>query len=162
FCNKLWNAARFVLMQTEDADLAGDGELALADRWIVSRLQRVEQSVVESFDNYRFDLAAQTLHEFIWHDLCDWYLELVKPVLNSDASTPAQRRGTRQTLLRTLEATLRLLHPLMPFITEEICQRVAPLARGQALAAAGASISTQAYPLADDSLIDADAEAEAQ
>src|SRR5699024_7499711 len=159
---KLWNAARFVLMQTEDAELAGDGELALADRWIVSKLQRVEQNVDEYFRGYRFDLAAQTLHEFVWHDFCDWYLELVKPVLNSADSTPIQQRGTRQTLVRTLETTLRLLHPLMPFITEEIWQRVAPLARGTALAADGESISTQAYPAADASRIDAHAEAEAQ
>src|SRR5699024_2827194 len=162
FCNKLWNAARFVLMQTEQVDLDGDAELSLADRWIISRLQRIEAEVMQHFDSYRFDLASQQLHDFVWHSFCDWYLELVKPVLNSNTSTAAQKTGTSRTLLRVLEALLRLMHPLMPFITEEIWQRVAPLARGEALAAAGESISTQPYPRADDSRIDAEAETQAQ
>src|SRR5699024_11158541 len=111
FCNKLWNAARFVLMQVEGADLSADAEASLADRWIVSRLQHIEAEVNRSFDGYRFDLAAPVMHEFVWHDFCDWYLELVKPVLSSDASTAAQKTGTRLTLVRTLETILRLMHP---------------------------------------------------
>ncbi|WP_348766953.1 valine--tRNA ligase [uncultured Salinisphaera sp.] len=162
FCNKLWNAARFTLMQIpEDYTPAADDavELSQADRWIVSRLQRVEREVATQFDQYRFDLAAKAIHDFIWHYFCDWYLELIKPVLSGDASDAA-KAGTRRTLLRTLEATLRLAHPLMPFITEEIWQRVAPLARGQALASNGESISVQPFPRADDARIDAVAEAE--
>ncbi|MES1945832.1 valyl-tRNA ligase [Salinisphaera sp. C84B14] len=162
FCNKLWNAARFTLMQIpEDYTPAADDavELSQADRWIVSRLQRVEREVATQFDQYRFDLAAKAIHDFIWHYFCDWYLELIKPVLSGDASDAA-KAGTRRTLLRTLEATLRLAHPLMPFITEEIWQRVAPLARGHAIASDGESISVQPFPRADDARIDAVAEAE--
>jgi valyl-tRNA synthetase len=162
FCNKLWNAARFTLMQIpDDYTPAGDDavELSQADRWIVSRLQRVEREVAAQFDNYRFDLAAKAIHDFIWHYFCDWYLELIKPVLSGESSDAA-KAGTRRTLLRTLEATLRLAHPLMPFITEEIWQRVAPLARGEALASDGESISVQPFPRADEARIDEAAEAE--
>ncbi|MES1940117.1 valyl-tRNA ligase [Salinisphaera sp. T5B8] len=162
FCNKLWNAARFTLMQIPQGYTPADDnavELSQADRWIVSRLQRVEREVTTQFDNYRFDLAAKAIHDFIWHYFCDWYLELIKPVLSGESSEAA-KAGTRRTLLRTLEATLRLAHPLMPFITEEIWQRVAPLARGEALASDGESISVQPFPRADDTRIDTEAEAE--
>ncbi len=162
FCNKLWNAARFALMQVpEDFVPAADGdvELSAADRWIISRLQRVEADMATHFATYRFDLAANAAHDFVWHHLCDWYLELIKPVLAGDASEAA-KAGTRRTLVRVLETTLRLLHPLMPFITEEIWQRVAPLARGRALTKEGESISLQAYPVSDAARIDEHAEAE--
>ncbi|XRG81723.1 valine--tRNA ligase [Salinisphaera sp. SPP-AMP-43] len=162
FCNKLWNAARFALMQVPDDFVpAADEAVALstADRWIVSRLQRLEADMAAHFETYRFDLAANAIHDFIWHHFCDWYLELIKPVLSGDTSVAA-KAGTRGTLVRTLETMLRLLHPLMPFITEEIWQRVAPLARGEALAETGDSISLQPYPVANEARIDAGAEAE--
>jgi valyl-tRNA synthetase len=156
FCNKLWNATRYVLMNVEDTPTtgAGDVELTLADRWILSRLQATADAVNTQFTNYRFDLAAQTLYEFTWNEYCDWYLEFSKPVLTGDA-TPAVQRGTRQTLLTVLEAILRLLHPIMPFITEELWQKVAPLA-----GASGDSIMLQAYPQVDESQKDAAAEAD--
>jgi len=162
FCNKLWNAARFTLMQVGDDYLPvpdSDMERSPADRWIVSRLQRLEAEVAKQFEAYRFDLAAKAIHDFIWHYFCDWYLELIKPVLAGESSD-AQKAGTRRTLLRVLETTLRVAHPLMPFITEEIWQRVAPLARGQALSTGGESISIQPFPRADESRIDDSAEAE--
>ncbi len=157
FCNKLWNAARYVLMNTEDQDTGADGgelTLNLADRWIISRLQRTEAAVNQSIQQYRFDLAAQALYEFIWDEYCDWYLELSKPVL-WHSQDPAALRGTRATLVRVLETVLRLAHPLMPFITEEIWQRVAPLA-----GRSGETIMTQPYPQADESRHDPEAEAE--
>ncbi len=131
FCNKLWNAARYVLMNTEDQDCGakgGDMEFSVADRWIVSRLQRTITQVNDAIGNYRFDLAAQAIYEFTWNEYCDWYLELSKPVLQSPDSSAAAQRGTRHTLVSVLECLLRLTHPIMPFITEEIWQRVAPLA----------------------------------
>ena len=152
FCNKLWNAARYVLMNTEDQDTGidnNDVELSLADRWIISRLQTTEQTVTAAMDNYRFDHAAQGIYEFIWNHYCDWYLELSKPVLTNDNASEAAKRGTRQTLVRVLEAVLRLTHPIMPFITEEIWQTVAPLA-----GKSGDSIMSQPYPIADTSQID--------
>lgn len=164
FCNKLWNAARFALMQVPDDFVpAGDDavDLSSADRWIISRLQRAEADMAGHLDSYRFDLAANTIHDFVWHHFCDWYLELIKPVLSDDSSAAA-KAGTRRTLVRVLETTLRLIHPLMPFITEEIWQRVAPLARGAALDPAGESISLQPYPRSDASLIDSAAEAEVE
>jgi valyl-tRNA synthetase len=151
FCNKLWNAARYVLMNTEgqDCGLTGKIELNAADRWIVSRQQEVAAEVETAFREYRFDLAAQAIYSFIWHEYCDWYLELSKVVLTDANSRPEQLRGTRRTLVQVLETALRLLHPVMPFITEEIWQRVAKLA-----GKSGATIMREAYPQPDRNLID--------
>jgi valyl-tRNA synthetase len=143
FCNKLWNASRFALMNTEGEDCGPGGEmqLGLADRWIRSRMSEATRVALESFDAYRLDLAAQAIYEFTWHEFCDWYLELVKPVLNSELTTAAEKRGTRRTLAELLEALLRLLHPLMPFVTEALWRRAAPLA-----GIAGDTIMRQPYP----------------
>ena len=148
FCNKLWNAARYVLMNTEGQDngLTGDCEFSQADQWITSRLNQVITVTSEAIESYRFDLAAQALYEFTWNEYCDWYLELAKISLQSDNG--ALQRGTRKTLLHVLENILRLSHPLMPFITEEIWQRVAPLAGIDA-----ETIMLQPYPEADASQI---------
>lgn len=161
FCNKIWNAARYVLMNTEEYDCGQDNsddyELTQADKWIISRLQKAEQAVADGIANYRFDLASQALYDFIWNEYCDWYLELSKPVLWNDDAPAAIKKGTRRTLIRVLETTLRLAHPLMPFITEEIWQRVAPLA-----GKTGDTIMLQPYPIADVSKIDENAEADVQ
>src|SRR5699024_8789374 len=128
-------------------------ELTVADRWIISQLQRTEAEVTRQLDNFRFDLAAQALYEFIWHEYCDWYLELSKPVL-WDKEAPAERtRGTRRTLVRVLETALRLAHPFMPFITEEIWQRIAPMA-----GKTGDTIMLQPFPASDKQAIDEQAE----
>jgi valyl-tRNA synthetase len=225
FCNKLWNAARFVLMNTEGQDCAAQGsanaaggrtpvaaaaqgsanaaggrtpeaagseggeiELSMADRWIVSRLQSTEQAVSNAIESYRLDQAAKAIYEFTWNEYCDWYLELCKPVLNDDSASDAARRGTRRTLVRVLETLLRLAHPIMPFITEEIWQQVAPLAGksgdvqrntsaaegttarmqevernrkpGPRMPGATETIMLQPYPASDGRLIDPEAEAE--
>ena len=156
FCNKIWNAARYVMMQCEDQDCGLDGqavELTVADRWIISQLQRTEAEVSRQLDNFRFDLAAQALYEFIWNQYCDWYLELSKPVL-WDKEAPVERtRGTRRTLVRVLEASLRLAHPFMPFITEEIWQRIAPMA-----GKSGDTIMLQPFPDSSGDALDAQAE----
>ena len=123
FCNKIWNAARFVLMNTETMD-KGPIELNLIDQWLYSYLQHTIKKVREHLDHYRFDLATQALYEFIWNEYCDWYLEFSKPILQSDDTSAAQRRGTQHTLLQVLETSLRLLHPFMPFISEEIWQEL--------------------------------------
>ncbi|HXV41037.1 MAG TPA: valine--tRNA ligase [Steroidobacteraceae bacterium] len=154
FCNKLWNAARFVLMSTEQDEGPGPERLSQYDRWICSRLQAAIAGVRRGFADYRFDLAAQAAYEFTWYEFCDWYLEFTKTVLQSQDSTPEERRGTRRTLIETLETLLRLLHPVMPFITEELWQAVAPRA-GKATA----SIMREPYPSADAALIDEEAEA---
>ncbi len=158
FCNKLWNATRYVLMNTEGFDTGvdkkADIEFSLADKWIVSRLQNVETEVAKQFDAYRFDLAATALYEFIWNEYCDWYLELAKPILNTDSSDAA-KRGTRKTLVSVLETILRMLHPITPFITEEAWQAVSPLAGKH-----NDTIMLEPYPEADASKIDLDAEAE--
>ena len=155
FCNKLWNAARYVLMNTEGHDLAGDVELNTVDRWITSRRHDVATAAQAAFRDYRLDLGSQALYSFVWHEYCDWYLELSKVVLTNPASSPAALRGTRRTLIETLEAALRLLHPLMPFITEEIWQRVAPLA-----GKAGKTIMIEPYPTPDANAIDRNSIAE--
>ncbi|WP_353409486.1 valine--tRNA ligase [Pseudoteredinibacter isoporae] len=149
FCNKIWNASRYVLMNTEGHDLSGDVELSLADRWIIAKLQQTEKAVQEGIESYRFDLASQALYDFIWNEYCDWYLELSKPVLWNEEASAELQRGTRRTLVRVLETTLRLAHPLMPFITEEIWQRIKGIAGVE-----GDTIMLAEYPLADDSKID--------
>ncbi len=187
FCNKLWNATRFVLMQCEGQDAEAMGfaphaaeqcapggymHFSAVDRWISSQLQRIEAEVERQFADYRFDLAARAIYEFVWNEYCDWYLELAKVQLQG--TDEALRRGTRRTLIRVLEAALRLAHPIMPFITEELWQKVAPLAQrygergeqtlqGEALARALAerafSIVTQRYPQAEPAKIDEASEA---
>lgn len=160
FCNKIWNATRYVLMNTEDQDCGQNGaevELSLADKWIISRLQHAEEAVNRAFDTHRFDLASQALYEFMWHEYCDWYLELSKPVLWDENATAAQLMGTRRTLVRVLEAFLRLAHPMMPFLTEEIWQRVAPLA-----GVMGDTVMLSNYPEAEEAKKDTQAEADVE
>lgn len=167
FCNKIWNASRYVLMNATgedgDQDCGQDNsdnyKLTLADRWIVSRLQSAESEVTAAIDSYRFDLAAQALYDFVWNEYCDWYLELSKPVLWDENGDPAIQKGTRRTLVRVLEAILRLAHPMLPFITEEIWQNIAPLA-GIELNPEGDTIMLQPFPVADQSQIDAQADAD--
>ncbi len=158
FCNKLWNAARYVLMNTEGQDCGQDGgelQLSTADRWIRAQLQRTIRRVRESLEAYRFDQAANALHAFTWDQFCDWYLEFSKPVLNGADSAAAALRGTRHTLVHTLETLLRLLHPIMPFITEEIWQKLKPLA-----GISGETILLAPYPKPESALLDPEAEAE--
>ncbi|GMM70924.1 valine--tRNA ligase [Alteromonas gracilis] len=150
FCNKIWNASRFVLMNTEEHDTGRDGGemvLSMADRWIWAKFQQTLVEFEKALEDYRFDIAAQTVYEFTWNQFCDWYLELTKPVLSNDASTEAEKRGTRHTLINVLESLLRLLHPLMPFITDTIWQRVVPLSA--LTVEEGASIMVQAFPEVD-------------
>ncbi len=153
FCNKLWNAARYVLMNTEEFDNGFSGapvSYTQVDFWITSRLHQVIATTSHAIDNYRFDLAAQAIYEFTWNEYCDWYLELAKISLQSEDEN--LQRGTRHTLVTVLETILRLAHPIMPFITEEIWQRVAPLAGITA-----ETIMLQAYPISDDAQIKLDA-----
>ncbi|MBV8910974.1 MAG: class I tRNA ligase family protein, partial [Gammaproteobacteria bacterium] len=166
FCNKLWNAARFVTLALGDggdgpaadgpaAGADAPGELTLPDRWIRSRFGRTLGAVESALAEYRFDHAASALYDFTWHDFCDWYVELAKPVLQNPAAGPAMRRGTQHTLAGLTEALQRALHPLMPFITEEIWQRVAPLAGRR-----GETVMRQPYPRAEDFPADEAAERE--
>jgi len=158
FCNKLWNASRYVLMNTQEHDCGqggGDFELSLADKWVTSRLQQVEAEVTDQIESYRFDQMAQTLYSFVWDEYCSWYVELTKVVLNNESASDEQQRGTRRTLVRVLEATLRLLHPIMPFISEELWQQVKPLA-----AVEGDTIMNSAFPVPDESKVDSAAMAE--
>lgn len=169
FCNKLWNATRFVLMHVEGQDLAlehqqttpgcsgGPGseklDFSFADRWIVSQLQRLEQDLAQYFTDYRFDLAAQALYRYVWDEFCDWYLEIAKVQINGGSD--AQARATRRTLVRVLEVILRLAHPFIPFITEELWQAVAPIAGKKDQE----SIMLCAYPQANLDKLDPDSEA---
>ncbi len=146
FCNKLWNASRYVLMNTEEQDCGfnteAEKQYSLADRWILGQFEATIKTYTEHLENYRFDLAANTIYEFTWNQFCDWYLELTKPVLFK--GNEAQQRGTRHTLITVLESLLRLMHPMMPYITETIWQRVAPLA---GIETAYTSIMVQAFPV---------------
>ncbi|WFC63756.1 valine--tRNA ligase [Pseudomonas sp. REST10] len=156
FCNKLWNAANFVIENTDGQDTGVNGEeveLSSVDRWIISQLQRTEAEVTRQLDAFRFDLATQALYEFVWDQYCAWYLELVKPVLWDEHAPLERQRGTRRTLVRVLEVILRLAHPFMPFITEEIWQRI----KGQA-AVQGDTLMLQPWPVANETRIDAAAE----
>ncbi len=156
FCNKLWNAARYVFMNTEGQDLGLAGsevEFTLVDRWIRSYLQRTIQTTINAIENYRFDLAASTIYEFLWEEYCDWYLELSKVSLQTGDA--AQQRATRRTLIEVLETFLRLAHPIIPFITEEIWQHAAPIAGAQ-----GETIMRQSFPQSHPQAIDEAAESE--
>ena len=148
FCNKLWNATRYVLMSIENQELdlsVEDKQLGLAEKWINTRLVHTINRVTEGLRTYRFDLATQAIHEYTWDEYCDWYLELSKTTLNDEQATIAAKRGTLLTLLGSLEVLLRLMHPFIPFITEELWQKVAPL-----ISKADDTIMLASYPLSEE------------
>ncbi|MCH8262666.1 MAG: valine--tRNA ligase [Proteobacteria bacterium] len=152
FCNKLWNATRYVLMNIEGQTLDinnGEIKLSLAERWINTRMAQAIDQVTKDIHTYRFDLAAQSLYEFTWDEYCDWYLELSKTTLTDPKASDAEKRGTLQTLINNLEILLRLMHPFMPFITEELWQKIAPI-----LGKEGNTIMLQTYPGADELVTD--------
>ena len=156
FCNKIWNAARYVLMNSEEKQLANSLDsknLSISDRWIISRFERAIKQVDLAMESYRFDLASQQLYEFIWNEYCDWYVELSKPTLWDEEKNPENAQATRFVLIFILEKTLRLLHPFMPFITEEVWQKIAPLININ-----GQSIMMESYPTYDPENIDEEAE----
>ncbi|MFT7043418.1 MAG: valyl-tRNA synthetase [Candidatus Azotimanducaceae bacterium] len=153
FCNKLWNAANFVFMNTEGESIDGPMELSVVDHWILSEFQHTAAAVNMAMETYRFDLAAKAIYEFVWDELCDWYLELSKPILLATDMSEAARRGARHTLLTVLEQTLRLAHPFIPFMTEEIWQQVPISIRGNS-----ETIMLQAFPEANTDLINKQAE----
>ena len=159
FCNKLWNASRYVLMNTEEQDCGFTNDLekqySLADRWVLGQFEQTVKVFTEHLDNYRFDLAANTIYDFTWNEFGGWYLELTKPVIMQ--GTEAEQRGTRHTLITVLESLLRLMHPLMPYITETIWQRVAPLA---GLNTTDTSIMVQAFPAFNEANVDTDSMAD--
>ena len=156
FCNKIWNASRYVLSHTDSHNLnEGDAVLSLADHWIQSCLETTLIAVEEAYDNYRFDLASQALYDFVWNEFCDWYLELSKPVLWDDTTAASEQLGARRTLITVLDKSLRLLHPFMPFLTEEIWQTVSPLADES-----GESIMLAPWPARQPDRMDAESEAE--
>ncbi|HYK25159.1 MAG TPA: class I tRNA ligase family protein, partial [Steroidobacteraceae bacterium] len=157
FCNKLWNAARFVTLTVDESGAVAEGpaELSVADRWVRSRFGRALGEVEAALREYRFDYAANALYEFTWYELCDWYVELVKTLLQSESASAAAKRGTRRNLLEMTEALQRALHPLMPFITEEIWRRVAPLVGRE-----GPTVMLEPYPRVEDFPQDAQAERE--
>ena len=160
FCNKLWNAANFVFMNTlehaANADFnKGDKDFSVVDRWITSELQKTIKAVDLAMQTYRFDLAAKAIYEFIWDELCDWYLELSKPVLHSQSASETELRATRYTLIDTLETVLRLAHPFLPFMTEEIWQQIPVNIRTDA-----ETIMLQPFPVASNDLIDSTAESD--
>lgn len=156
FCNKLWNAANFVFTNIEGKDEeleSGDIELSTIDHWILSEFQKTSEAIQLAMETYRFDLAAKAIYEFVWDEYCDWYLELSKPILNGDQIPAPMRRGTRQTLARVLEATLRLAHPFLPFLTEELWQKMPSSVR-----TTGDTIMLQSYPTWDGTLVNPAAE----
>ncbi|WP_180101783.1 valine--tRNA ligase [Acinetobacter sp. YH12126] len=160
FANKIWNATRFVMMNCEEQVIGIDARQdlwELPEQWIVSRLQKAEQAVQTAFATYRLDLAAQAIYEFIWNEYCDWYVELTKPVLNDENVSVERKAEVRRVLLAVMEASLRLAHPLMPYLTEEIWQTLAPK-----LNISGETIMLAQYPVADQALINDQAEADMQ
>ncbi|QLB58734.1 valine--tRNA ligase [Acinetobacter indicus] len=160
FANKIWNATRFVMMNCEEQVIGQDVRQdlwELPEQWIVSRLQKAEAAVQQAFATYRLDLAAQAIYEFIWNEYCDWYVELTKPVLNDENVSVERKAEVRRVLLSVMEASLRLAHPLMPYLTEEIWQTLAPK-----LNISGETIMLAQYPVADQALVNEQAEADMQ